>query len=463
MCLTSQINKLESDLSKQEQYIKYLYSVIEGHEEEIEDLRKKNSKLRVQLKDALETSSFKEECIVSLEQKIDEIENKNIELKERILEYSSKVNNGVMDPRPTHDAFPLGGLTSAAVRLAQLDNRAAPMSEYQHSMKRIVDGLEELIKRSKETFDALRGEQDRANGLDRQVGVLRVEVWRIGQRYLKWKRKTHNEREAIIQHRRTIHNWLTRYNDDTEALRQRNDRNSRRARDLYQRDTTRLRREKNACIQQAQNWRGRERNAQNRINNLNQQIINLQNNPLQLQNTGMAGYPPPRFSGKADDDLDDYIKNYRLYLTAAGIATNNAAGKQRALALFQSCLTGDATHWYEAKLAGKKWRLNHVRCGNALANMSAVQALNNANITLAMINAPDGTAPPALPAGATGVTVVPIHNVHIDEDWSLAGGCPVDAATADNIPNGVLNNNNHIVLPDINISQVILVYLLKIS
>src|SRR5436190_11732212 len=99
MCLTSQINKLESDLSKQEQYIKYLYSVIEGYEEEIEDLRKKNSKLRVQLKDALETSSFKEECIVSLEQKIDEIENKNIELKERILEYSSKVN------RPTQDLF----------------------------------------------------------------------------------------------------------------------------------------------------------------------------------------------------------------------------------------------------------------------------------------------------------------------------------------------------------------------
>ena len=51
MCLTSQINKLESDLSKQEQYIKYLYSIIEGYEEEIEDLHKKNSELRVQLKD----------------------------------------------------------------------------------------------------------------------------------------------------------------------------------------------------------------------------------------------------------------------------------------------------------------------------------------------------------------------------------------------------------------------------
>ena len=61
--------------------------------------------------------------------------------------------------------------------------------------------------------------------------------------------------------------------------------------------------------------------------------------------------------------------------------------------------------------------------------MNAVQALNNANIILAMINAPDSTTPPALPAGATGVTVILIHNVHIDEDWSLAGGCPVDVTT----------------------------------
>src|SRR6266498_4035425 len=143
MCLTSQIKKLESELSKQEQYIKYLYSVIEGYEEEIEDLRKKNSELKVQLKDTLETALFKEECLVSLEQKIDEIENKN-----RILEYSSKVNNRVMDPRPVQDTFPYTTLTSQAIRinisdharrmrnrLAQLDNTDNNIAEYDHSMK----------------------------------------------------------------------------------------------------------------------------------------------------------------------------------------------------------------------------------------------------------------------------------------------------------------------------------------
>src|SRR5436305_639892 len=54
-------------------------------------------------------------------------------------------------------------------------------------------------------------------------------------------------------------------------------------------------------------------------------------------------------------------------------------------------------------------------------------------------------------AGANGNTVIPAHNVHVDEDWSLAGGCAVDAGTATNAPNGATNNNNHIVLPDINI------------
>ncbi|CAG8629270.1 15737_t:CDS:2 [Funneliformis mosseae] len=109
----------------------------------------------------------------------------------------------------------------------------------------------------------------------------------------------------------------------------------------------------------------------------------------------------------------------------------------------------------EDKLKGKKWRLNHVRCGNALANIAAVVVLNNANITVTMINAPDGTLLPGLPTGVTSATVIPAHNIHVDEDWSLAGGCPIDADTATNALNGALNNNNYIVLPDINISQII--------
>src|SRR3954451_4902913 len=154
------------------------------------------------------------------------------------------------------------------------------------------------------------------------------------------------------------------------------------------------------------------------ILNLQAQIFALQNN---FPHIGMAGYAPKKFSGRADEDIDEYIKDYRLYLTASNITTANASGKQRALELFRSCMTGEASRWVEDKLMGKKWRLNHVRCGNALANIGAVVGLNNAQITAAMINAPDGTPPSALPVGATGATVISAHNVHADEDWSLAG------------------------------------------
>jgi len=69
------------------------------------------------------------------------------------------------------------------------------------------------------------------------------------------------------------------------------------------------------------------------ILNLQRQILALQNNPPNIQHIDIAGYPPPRYSGRGDEDLDEHIKNYRLYLTAARIAMNNTQGKQRALAL----------------------------------------------------------------------------------------------------------------------------------
>ncbi|CAG8743869.1 9790_t:CDS:2, partial [Funneliformis caledonium] len=74
-------------------------------------------------------------------------------------------------------------------------------------------------------------------------------------------------------------------------------------------------------------------------------------------------------------------------------------GKQRALALWQSTLTDNTSQWHETKIAGKKFRLNHVAVGNNLANMATVP----------------------LPARATGALIIPAHDVHTDEDWSYAG------------------------------------------
>jgi len=41
MCITK-IRKLEQSLQTQEQYIKYLYTIIDGYEAEIEELRCQN-------------------------------------------------------------------------------------------------------------------------------------------------------------------------------------------------------------------------------------------------------------------------------------------------------------------------------------------------------------------------------------------------------------------------------------
>ncbi|CAG8448088.1 926_t:CDS:2 [Funneliformis caledonium] len=75
---------------------------------------------------------------------------------------------------------------------------------------------------------------------------------------------------------------------------------------------------------------------------------------------------------------------------------------QRVLELFQSCLTDETSYWIKNKL---------------------IVVLNNINIMAAMINALDGILSPALPIGVTGATVILAHNIHTNENWSLAEGC----------------------------------------
>ncbi|CAG8513582.1 436_t:CDS:1 [Funneliformis caledonium] len=86
--------------------------------------------------------------------------------------------------------------------------------------------------------------------------------------------------------------------------------------------------------------------------------------------------------------------------------------------------------------------------------MSAVRALNNANINSTMINALESILSSVLPARATSVTVILMHNVHMDEDWSLVREYSIDTDTTTNALNSVTNNNNLIVLSDINIARL---------
>jgi hypothetical protein len=78
ICMTLQIKKLEHTLQLQKQYIKYLYSVLEDYESEIEDFRQKNKELHEKLKNALESISLKEEGLQALERQLIEINALNI-------------------------------------------------------------------------------------------------------------------------------------------------------------------------------------------------------------------------------------------------------------------------------------------------------------------------------------------------------------------------------------------------
>src|SRR5207248_9811197 len=83
MCITK-IRKLEQSLQTQEQYIKYLYTIIDGYEAEIEELRCQNHYLRLSLKNALKTTiPLKEEALQALEKQLIDAENVNIQLKRR--------------------------------------------------------------------------------------------------------------------------------------------------------------------------------------------------------------------------------------------------------------------------------------------------------------------------------------------------------------------------------------------
>jgi chromosome segregation ATPase len=96
--MTLQIKKLEYTLQLQEQYIKYLYGVLEGYELKIEDLKQKNKKLREKLKNALESTSLKEEGLQALEHQLIEVDALNIQLKARIKEFASRYHKNMEDP-----------------------------------------------------------------------------------------------------------------------------------------------------------------------------------------------------------------------------------------------------------------------------------------------------------------------------------------------------------------------------
>ncbi len=98
-----------------------------------------------------------------------------------------------------------------------------------------------------------------------------------------------------------------------------------------------------------------------------------------------------------------------------------------------SCLAGDALNWYNTRVKGKNWRCNNLSDNLGVANLTAVRALavrNGAGQVGALNTAGEFQDKVAAEIGKIGAGVITgadiILNGIWDEDWSIAGGEPVD-------------------------------------
>ncbi|GBB88747.1 hypothetical protein RclHR1_15320011 [Rhizophagus clarus] len=84
-----------------------------------------------------------------------------------------------------------------------------------------------------------------------------------------------------------------------------------------------------------------------------------------------------------------------------------AARREKAFGLVVSCLAGDVLNWYNTRVKGKNWRCNNLSDNLGVANLTAVR-------TLAARNG--------------GNQIDGLNTAGEFQDWSIAGGEPVDNA-----------------------------------
>ncbi|GBC24661.2 hypothetical protein GLOIN_2v1885507 [Rhizophagus irregularis DAOM 181602=DAOM 197198] len=490
--LKTQITKLAHTLQSQEQYIKYLYGVIEGHESEIEELRQKNAELRAKLKKALETASLKEEGLQALERQLIEVDTLNIQLKDRIKELANRQrkNMAAIPPDPITEI--LNNRTTIANSVAgiriHLDRTTIVAHPHiNHLFNTANDSLDAIIRYANELRNII---EDQDNMEDRLEGLLDDAHNR--EEYLR--QELNNTRATILRTRRTYEDAYAnevRHRQHWEGLAQNTQiqlaniqaqfansqiqlANVQRERDesrinahrllqRYNTETERSRRRANGIIQQARAWRGQflncrnhGQNLQNQVNNLNQQILALQNNPPVIQQPIMAGYAPKKFRGASGEDPELWLQEFRQWCESAGLdPAANARTRVRIHGIFETLLEDDARDWYETHIKGKNWECVNLLDNTGVANLAAFNALNNGAIQAVAANQFRGGAgvlhgQAAAVNTITGANFIPDHTVW-DEDWSIVEGRPTDIAV--NNPNA--NNGGTIVAPGIRIGQLI--------
>ena len=285
---SQKLKKLETDLSNQEQYIKYLYGILEGYESEIEELRKTNSELRLQLKNALETISFKESIIEYQDEHIQEIENKNLELKNRISELSSKI----MDTLPPSSGLPLEGLTDIALmndvrgHVLLLQNRILSLSQNNELnnntneiTRRIMEGVQLIIYRANENFkEKIKKCKEEK---DDQIEIYQTLLNDENEKVEQLRQELNNARAQILRTDRMLTDAL---NNETNARRywydiaQRKRLKKQHWKTLYINclaDNGLLEYNRDRLEERYQKWKNKTHAERQNINNLNLQIANL--------------------------------------------------------------------------------------------------------------------------------------------------------------------------------------------
>src|ERR1043166_6489227 len=320
MCITK-IRKLKQSLQTQKQYIKYLYTIIDGYEAEIEELRCQNQNLRLSLKNALKTIiPLKEEALQALEQQLADAQNANIQLKRRISELLQNSRNSKMSIHHTDPPEDLERMNSDEL-LDTIRNSTMQMSIDFITKGTTPDETRQsrelqyrVIKSAWILYRNLMGELDEAltqlgmelNENDAMQKEARASDELIGIMHNNFMRKQNKKRF-----------WKTHYN---ACVGERNQ---------YRDDKALLEYNRDQLYDRYLKWKQKTQTLRNENHNLNHQIITLQNNlPVIIQNQGMVGYAPKKFRGLPGEDPLLWFQEFRQWVETLGIdvGTSGAGG-----------------------------------------------------------------------------------------------------------------------------------------
>ncbi|CAJ0751552.1 7708_t:CDS:2 [Entrophospora sp. SA101] len=168
--------------------------------------------------------------------------------------------------------------------------------------------------------------------------------------------------------------------------------------------------------------------------------------------------------GNPGEDPEDFLRDFQRYVVASRInvtaGAGGVAGRAEADGLFESCLEGPALNWYETNIKGKNWKCNNISDNLGVATITAIRTLgagNGGNQIGGLNTAGEFRNEASAEIGrigagiATGANLIP--NGTWNEDWSIAGGMPVNDAPV--APNGGGGFPNVTIAPGMKLGQKI--------